>query len=280
MKKFQLLFIFCCMIVAASAQETFPVNGVHDYREDYVAFTHATIVKDAKTTLKDATLIIKQGKIIAVGNNLSVPKDAAEINCKGKYIYPSFIDLYSDYGITVEQQPKRTRGFSQAQFVSDTKGAYGWNQAIRPETDASKIFTANEKEAKDLRSMGFGVVLSHLEDGIARGTGTLVTLTDEKENFAMLRDKAAAFYSFSKGSSTQDYPTSLMGSIALIRQTYLDANWYKNLLPADKEKSTGEGTNLSLEAWSANQSLPQIFDADDKWNVLRAQKIANEFNVQ
>src|SRR5690242_19983086 len=169
MKKFQLLFIFCCAMIAASAQETFPVNGVHDYREGYVAFTHATIVKDSKTTLKDATLIIKQGKISSVGNNITVPKDAAEINCKGKYIYPSFIDLYSDYGITVEEQPKRTRGFSQAQFVSDTKGAYGWNQAIRPETDASKIFTANEKEAKDLRSMGFGVVLTHLEDGIARG---------------------------------------------------------------------------------------------------------------
>ena len=158
----------------------------------------------------------------------TVPKDAASIDCKGKYIYPSFIDLISDYGITVAEQPKRTRGFFQAQFVSDTKGAYGWNQAIRPETDASKIFTANETKAKDLRSIGFGVVLSHLQDGIARGTGTLVTLSDEKENFDMLKEKAAAFYSFNKGSSTQDYPTSLMGSIALIRQTYLDAQWYKN----------------------------------------------------
>ena len=202
------------------------------------------------------------------------------IDCKGKYIYPSFIDLFSDYGITVAEQPKRTRGFFQAQFVSDTKGAYGWNQAIRPETDASKIFTADDKKAKDLRSMGFGVVLTHLQDGIARGTGTLVTLSDDKENLDMLRDKAAAFYSFSKGSSTQDYPTSLMGSIALIRQTFLDASWYKNLSAADKEKSTGEGINLSLEAWNNNQTLPQIFDANDKWNVLRAKKIADEFGVQ
>ncbi len=280
MKKYKLLFIFCLITTIVSAQQTFPVNGVHDYREDYIAFTHATIVKDSKTILKDATLIIKQGKIISVGNNLSVPKDAAEINCKGKYIYPSFIDLFSDYGITVAEQPKRTRNYYQAQFVSDTKGAYGWNQAIRPETDASKIFTANEKEAKDLRGMGFGVVLTHLQDGIARGTGTLVTLSDDKENLDMLRDKAAAFYSFSKGTSTQDYPTSLMGSIALIRQTYLDANWYKNLSSADKEKSTSEGTNLSLEAWNNNQALPQIFDANDKWNVLRAKKIADEFSVQ
>lgn len=273
MKKYQILFVFCCIVIAASAQETFPVNGVHDYREDYIAFTHATIVKDSKTTLNNATLIIKQGKIIAVANDISIPKDAAVIDCKGKYIYPSFIDLISDYGITVAQQPKRTQEFFRAQFVSDTKGAYGWNQAIRPETDASKVFTVNENKAKDLRSLGFGVVLSHLQDGIARGTGTLVTLSDEKENLTMLKEKAAALYSFNKGSSTQDYPTSLMGSIALIRQNYLDAQWYKN-------KPAGEGTNLSLEAWNNNQILPQIFDAGDKWNVLRAQKIAHEFGVQ
>ncbi len=280
MKKYIFFFVCCFIISKTFAQETFPVNGVHDYREGYVAFTHATIVKDSKTILKDATLIIKEGKIIGVGSNITLPKDAATIDCKGKFIYPSFIDLISDYGITVAEQPKRTRDFFRAQFVSDTKGAYGWNQAIRPETDASKIFTANETKAKDLRSMGFGAVLTHLQDGIARGTGTLVTLSDEKENFDMLKDKAAAFYSFSKGSSTQDYPTSLMGSIALLRQTYLDATWYKNLPAADKEKSTSEGTNLSLEAWNNNQSLPQIFDAGDKWNVLRAKKIADEFNVQ
>ena len=77
MKKYKLLFIFCLTTTIVSAQQTFPVNGVQDYREDYVAFTHATIVKDSKTTLKDATLIIKQGKIISIGNNITVPKDAA-----------------------------------------------------------------------------------------------------------------------------------------------------------------------------------------------------------
>jgi imidazolonepropionase-like amidohydrolase len=71
-----------------------------------------------------------------------------------------------------------------------------------------------------------------------------------------------------------------MGSIALLRQTYLDAQWYKNLSTGQAGKPANEGTNLSLEAWNNNQSLPQIFDAGDKWNVLRAKKIADEFNVQ
>ena len=57
-------------------------------------------------------------------------------------------------------------------------------------------------------------------------------------------------------------------------------NGIKILKPEDKEKSTSEGINLSLEAWNNNQSLPQIFDAGDKWNDLRAEKIADEFGVQ
>ncbi|HEY8690710.1 MAG TPA: hypothetical protein VIM07_15850 [Chitinophagaceae bacterium] len=95
-------FIF---ISAASAQTTFPVNGVADPSQKAYAFINATIVKDANTTLTNATMIIRDRKIVSVGNNISVPADAVTIDCKGKYIYPSFIDIYSDYGIPVPQRP-------------------------------------------------------------------------------------------------------------------------------------------------------------------------------
>lgn len=274
-----LLLCCCTLLLYAKAQETFPVNGVVDIRDGYYAFTNATIVKDPQTTVQNATLIIKQGKIVSAGTGIEVPKDAVVVDCKGKYIYPSFIDLYSDYGMNADQQGQRGgRGFGGRQFqnISDTKGAYGWNQAIKPETDASKIFSTDEKDAKELRDAGFGIVLTHKQDGIARGTGTLVMLGDDRENFDMIKEQAAAFYSFNKGTSTQDYPNSLMGSIALLRQTYLDGQWYaKN---AAKIKQT-EGINLSLQAWNDEQGLPQIFDAGDKWNDLRAHKIAAEFGT-
>src|SRR6478735_1924217 len=107
MKQFSLLMLCFCIYIIAAAQETFPVNGAADQRSDQFAFTNATIVKDAQTTLQNATLVIKQGKIVAVGANIAIPKDAVVIDCKGKYIYPSFIDVFSDYGIT---SPQRERG--------------------------------------------------------------------------------------------------------------------------------------------------------------------------
>lgn len=269
--------VFLAGLLAATlvqAQPTFPVNGIKDEKQATYAFTNATIVANEKTTLNAATLVVKNGRIVAVGTNVAVPKEAMVVDCKGKYIYPSFIDMYSDYGMPAAPQVQRRFNFGgPAQLTSNQKGAYGWNQAIRTDVQAIRLFAADEARAKSLRDQGFGTVLTHQKDGIARGTGAVVTLSDEKENLTVLKEKATTHYSFSKGSSTQSYPGSLMGTIALLRQTYIDAEWYKN----NKEK---EGINLSLRMWNENFSLPQVFEANDKWGALRADKIGDEFGVQ
>lgn len=257
----------------AQAQNTFPLNGVADPRTGYYAFTHATLVKDAGTTLNNATLVIRDGRIVAVGAGMAVPAGAVEVNCQGKYIYPSFVDAYSDYGTPAVQRAPGFNFGAPAQLNTATKGAYGWNQAIKAEQNAFAVFTADEAKAKSLREAGFGTVLTHVKDGIARGTGALVVLGGEKENFALLKEKAAAHYSFNKGSSTQSYPSSMMGMIALLRQTYLDAKWYQ-------QNPATEGKNLTLQAWIGNQGLPQVFEANDKWNALRADRIGDEAGVQ
>jgi imidazolonepropionase-like amidohydrolase len=275
MRKFLLLLFLAvtCCNAAIQAQETFPVNDVDNPKEGCYAFTNATIIKDGTAPLQNATMVIRKGKIEAIGANAAIPKDAILVDCKGKYIYPSFIDVYAEYGIDpVKAEPQN---FSRRQYqgVSNTRGAYGWNQAIRSETDMYKIFTVNEAKAKELRAVGFGTVLTHQMDGISRGTGAVVTLANEKENKVIIKEKVAAFYSFNKGGSTQDYPTSLMGSVALLRQNFLDAQWYKT-------KPATEGVNVSLQSFLDNQSLPQIFESSDKWSDLRADKVGDDFGVQ
>lgn len=274
-KPFWIAVVLIFHFFTIKAQETFPVNGVADKKSNKYAFINATIVKDPKTTIANGVLIIEDAKIIAVGSSASIPSDAVIIDCKEKYIYPSFIDIYTDYGITYgSKQPVAGFNFNApVQFQSNTKGAYGWNQAIKPEIDAYKIFSIDDGAAKTFRDQGFGTVLTHEKDGIARGSGTVVTLANTKENLVIIKEKASAHYSFNKGSSTQSYPTSLMGSIALLRQTYYDARWYKN-------NPSSEGINISLQAWNNNQPLPQIFESDDKWNDLRADRIGDEFGIQ
>jgi imidazolonepropionase-like amidohydrolase len=269
-----LFFLLTARAGTAISQETYPVNGVADIRTGVFAFTNATIFKDAQTSISNATMVIKEGKIIAIGSSVKVPAEATVIDCKDKFIYPSFIDIYSDYGIATPQRPAGPFNFSApAQLTSSTKGAYGWNQAIRSDVNGAAVFAADESKAKPLRDAGFGVVLTHQKDGISRGTGAVVSLAAKAENLVIIKEKASSHFSFTKGASTQSYPSSLMGSIALLRQSFLDAQWYKN-------KPATEGTNLTLQAWNNNLSLPQIFEANDKWNDLRADRVGDEFGVQ
>ncbi|MFN0290614.1 amidohydrolase family protein [Pedobacter helvus] len=274
MKKILLALALVFSTVFAFAQQTYPVNGSFDVRSGQYAFTNATIVVNANQTISNGVLLIKNQVIQSVGAGTAIPKGYVVIDLKGKYIYPSLIDAFTSYGVPLDAGATSGRGFGgqrQSIFTSQKKGAYNWNAAIRPETEVRTIFAIDSKKADDLRKAGFGSVNAISRDGIARGTSAAVTLNDEFEHKVILKDQTAANYSFSKGSSTNDYPTSLMGSIALLRQTYLDAAWYKN----QKEEY-----NISLDEFNKQQNLPQIFEADGWANILRADKIGKEFGKQ
>ncbi len=272
MKKILLALALVFSTVFAIAQQTYPVNGSYDVRSGQYAFTNANIVVNANQTISNGVLLIKNQIIQSVGTGTAIPKGYVVIDLKGKYIYPSLVDAFTSYGITVDPAAQRSFGGQrQSIFTSQKKGAYNWNAAIRPEMEVKTSFAIDTKKADELRKAGFGSVNVINRDGIARGTSAAVTLNDEFEHKVFLKDQTAANYSFSKGSSTNDYPTSLMGSIALLRQTYLDAAWYKN----QKEEY-----NISLDEFNKQQNLPQIFEADGWQNILRADKIGKEFGKQ
>lgn len=249
-----------------NAQQTHPVNGPRNIKNTYFAFTNATIFIDANTKIENATLLINEGKVENVGVQIPVPKEAQLIDLKGKFVYPSFIDLYASYGI---KTPPSSTGQHTDQYNSNKSGAYVWNDAIRAEVDAVNHFSYDEAASKKWLASGFGATLSGVHDGIYRGSSALVLTHKAAEAELVIVPKAAAGLSFNKGSSRQDYPNSLMGSIALLRQTFYDASWYAK---QSQEK------NLALQAILNLQSLPHVFEVDNKLSALRAAKIAKEFN--
>ncbi len=274
MRKLFTLFSLLFFTAPILAQVTYQRNGVYDERPTQYAFKNATIVVDAQTVLENAMIYIKNGIIESVGKDLQVPAGTVVYDLKGKRIYPSLIDIYADYGMPEIVRGASARGFGGSpQLETNKRGAYDWNQAIKPEIDATAEFKTNAAKAEEMRKLGFGSAVSHLADGIVRGTSALVTYADDKENNVLLKGKASAHYSLNKGTSTQTYPVSLMGSVALLRQTYYDAEWYK-------KGGKSQERNLSLEAFNEMQNLPQVYEATDKLAILRGDKIGKEFGIQ
>ncbi|WP_299776675.1 amidohydrolase family protein [uncultured Formosa sp.] len=272
--KQRLLFLILLMASSSllKAQDYFPESkGVKSNNHNYTAFTNAKIYITPTTIIESGTLLIKDGKVVTAAAQVTLPKNTVIINAENKTIYPSFIDVYSDFGVTT---PKRTGGRGRSAQYDATRDGFYWNDHIMPETDAVDVFEYDSKKAKELLEAGFGTVNTHLQDGIARGTGVLVTLNENGTNAdRILNDRSAQYFSFTKSViKTQSYPSSLMGTTALLRQFYHDADWYA--------KGNIDITDRSLEALNNNKALVQIFDASSKSNVLRADKIGDAFGIQ
>lgn len=251
------------------AQRTFPVNGIEDRLMAPVAYTHLTLVKNTGEKVQDATILVQNGKIVSAGAGIKVPDGYVVKDMKGLWAYPSFIDLNSQYGMP---EIKREASGRSSEELSLKAGTHYWNDAIHPETDAYTYFNTDAKSAASLRKAGFGWVVTHRADGIARGTGALVALSPERENLVIVKPAVTAHFSFNKGISSQSYPSSLMGSIALLRQAFYDAKWYAS--PVAKEN------NQSLAALQRQQKMPCIFETGGIHNLLRADKVGDEFGLQ
>jgi imidazolonepropionase-like amidohydrolase len=269
MKKYLFFLITMGIFSSLLAQDYFPKN--EQLKENYdglIAFTNAVIHIDADREIDSGTLLIRSGKIISVGSNVKIPDHALVHDLAGKHIYPSFVDAYTNFGVAT---PKSQEGGRRSPQYEPTREGFYWNDHIRAEQKAVDHFKYDEKTAQSMREQGFGVVHSLLKDGISRGSGLIVALSDESSDAdRLLETNASQCFSFEKSSqSSQSYPGSLMGAMALLRQMYHDANWYRN---------NGAQTDQTLEALLANQKKPAFFEAGDNANTLRAHSIGAQFN--
>ena len=265
-----LAFLGCAAFTFA--QEYFPKNdAVKAENNNYTALTNAKIYVTPSEVISGGTLLFQKGKVIAVGKSVPLPKNTVVMDVSGKTIYPSFIDIYSDFGV---EKPEKVKMDGRSTVFDTSKEGFYWNDHVMPENEAVDKFTYDDTVAKTLREAGFGVVNSHIQDGIARGTGVLIALNGTgTDGDRIIDDRSAQYFSFEKSiAQKQSYPTSLMGAMALLRQMYYDADWYAGGNVKTKDRS--------LEALNKNKDLVQIFGAEDKGNVVRADGIGDGFEIQ
>ena len=254
MNKFFVLVLIFLVNYTSLSQENFPVNGVKLTNQESYAFVNANIYLSFNEKIEGATLIIKDDIIIDVGKNIKIPKETIIYDLSNLTICPSFIDIFSEYGQNKNNKNNQTLG--------------SWNSALNTEYNAVSNFFVNEKESRNYINHGFGLVNSLKRDGIIRGTSVLVSLNSRSTNNLVELENSALCMSFDKGSSSTPYPNSLMGSIALIRQSYYDMFWYEN---------NKTDFNNSLASFVNNKRLPKIFEVDGLQSIFRANKIQKEF---
>ena len=269
MKFLTLVFFFLLFQVEVYSQYR-PQNGVMESKSNITAVVNAHIYVSSSLEYENARLIIQDGRILKIGKNIKIPKGVRVIDLQGRTVMPAFIELNSSIGIPKEKRDKQ-RQFGP-QIESNKSDSYYWNQAVHPEFNASSLFIKDIDQYKSINEKGFGFFISHKSDGIVRGTGVLVSANGEDLSEDIINPQAASFYSLNKGTSRQSYPSSQMGSIALLRQSFYDFEFY----------SVGrkDFTDLSMDSWKQQMHLTKFFQTSDKYEILRAEKIADEFDME
>ncbi len=281
MKPLYVLFFLTATTLAQHATE--PIVGLHDNKPNVLALVHANVHVSADRLLEDASLIVRDSRIEAVGKNVRVPPDATVRDMQGKTIYPGFIDLYSHYGMPSAEKQDGT------QKKNDETGTRHWSSVVHSEKRAADLLKIDKKATQKLLKWGFTAVCSYPPEGMLRGWGALVLLSGEKPAQSVLRaDIAQAFTLTRDGRSgergVKGYPRSLMGRIAMTRQTLLDAEWYRQ---ANRPALPTTDSKLFIESNPALEALqpcllgekPVVMQTAHEQDILRAAALAREFNL-
>jgi imidazolonepropionase-like amidohydrolase len=268
-----ILFITLSIPALTQAQsQTSPVDGMKVNTPSVHAFTNATIVTTPGRTIRNGTVVIRDGVIEAAGRNVRVPADARVWDMEGKTIYPGFIDAHSDVGM---KSPR----------TELDRGSQSWNPQIRSNLKAEEEYEAEDDGSSEMRSQGFTTALSVPTLGIFRGQAGVMSLSDLPVADRVVRSGVAHSVnlnrSFEFGFS---YPTSQIGVIALIRQTFYDADWHNSAHETFNSNPAGlqrPEWNASLAALgnTVNGSQPVLFETNSDEEILRALRFTNEFNI-
>ncbi|GDY22064.1 hypothetical protein LBMAG56_34110 [Verrucomicrobiota bacterium] len=261
------------------------------------ALVGAKVVISPTQTLDPATIVIRDGRIEAVGKDFAAPADARVWNLKGATIYAGFIDPYLSLSSGGPAAPVSTAmtipitaasGINFFGIESPERGGppgAGYEVArVSPQLRVADTYAPNSKTLEELREIGFTSGNVVPAKGIFRGTSAFVLLGDGNANQAILKADVFQHLAFETArGEDRAYPSSLMGIIAVTRQALLDAQHHK-LDHADYAKNPARprpAFNPALQALDAplQKQIPVVIEPGSALMFDRAARLAREFNL-
>lgn len=210
-----------------------PATAQRPDRPSYYAIQNARIVPVSGPVIESGTVVIANGLIQAVGTDVTIPAEAWVIDGKGLTVYPGLIDSLSKVGLGSAQPQRRGRAAGGgapggrrpqqtpqrvARGPEDRTATTSWELA------ADKL-NASDSKIKTWRSGGFTTAVTSPDQGIFPGQAAVINLAGKEPKDMVVKTPAALRITLNRARGGQ-YPGSLFGVIAYIRQLFFDAEQY------------------------------------------------------
>ena len=263
------------------------ITSVLYAQSEIIAIKGGTFLTIHDGILKNAVLLIQDGKISALGNDVQIPAGTHVINSTGKTITPGFIDCFTNLGIA-----------DLPSFGTDDVES---TSPITPQLRVIDALNPDNRFLSIARAAGITTaVCAPGEANLLSGQSAIIRLAG-----TTIEEMTLTFPSGIHGSlgeapkkrfgANEQAPMTRMGSAAMLRQTFLDVQEYLSKIKTYKKKLTeykndknSEGKepaapekDLKLQALIPvlKREIPCIISASRMDDILTALRIADEFNI-
>tara|TARA_Y100000589_G_scaffold153019_2_gene145738 strand:+ start:1283 stop:4864 length:3582 start_codon:yes stop_codon:yes gene_type:complete len=238
---------------------------------DCHAIIGADLVPKPGERIEAGTIVIRNGVIEAIGADVSVPPEAQVWHAEDMTIYPGFVEP----ALMVETGDAPTGMGSH------------WNARIRSQVDLSNpqgLEPLAASTRSSMRQAGYAVAAAHPSQGILRGRGLVVPMAENAVDVRPYHAIIPMSAGFDRGGWGAGYPNSLMGAIAMMRQSLLDAQWHEACLDnweRDPGRMQRPPRRDALAAMQdvINRRQPLLIETGSLNNAARAGAIADEFDL-
>ncbi|MGB8951661.1 MAG: amidohydrolase family protein [Candidatus Aminicenantales bacterium] len=253
-----------------------------------IAIKGGRIVTVTAGVIENGTLIIRDGRIEAVGKDIRIPSEADVIDAAGTTILPGFIDGFTNLGIA-----------DFAAFGSDDDEA---SDPVAPHLHVTDALNPENRFIPLARASGVIAAICAPADGnLLTGQSALIRLKGVSIEEMGIKFPAAVHGCLGEppkmryGKMNQ-MPMTRMGAAALLRQTLIDAQAYVHGIDEYEKKLAAFQKSGKKDEKEPNPpaidpkkmalrpvlegKIPLILSADRYDDILTALRMADEFNLK
>ncbi len=289
LKKFYLTFI-SALVLALITSTTMIMQpaSVHAFDGEAYAIRGGTIVTLTGATIQKGVIVIRNGLIEAVGADIPVPADARVIDATGMTVYPGLFDSYTSYGIRPPATPGPGAGpggvgVDPVATFMQQMAAPPSTAGLLPEVTVVDQLQVAETTFDQQRSAGITTALTGPRTGVFQGQSALINLGADPAEKLIIKAPFSLNLGFS--GARGGYPNSLMGVFAFLRQSFLDAQHYReeweryNRSPRGAQRPQVNKSLAALQPVISGE-MPVIFNVSSVREIKRAIELAEEFKLK
>lgn len=238
-----------------------------------IAIRGGTVIPMSGPQIPNGTVVLRGGKIVAVGADVSVPAGAEIIDARGKFVLPGVVDAISHIGIEANDLNEPTDPVTPQNRAWESYNPFGTFGSGKP------------NPLRNIEGLSGGVTTMYIAPADAQllgGQGAIVKTAGATLDQVLVKEPAAIDIALGTPPKTvarnaNRDPATRMAEVAMLRQILVKGQEYQR----NKQANPSVARDLGMEALGRllRKEIPARIQANNATDIRSALRIGQEFGI-